>query len=99
MLPSLTLDLHTSASILGTDPDLFLEFIRMEELPGILFFANEPKISIFTLAQLLNTEAEVLWNWLEDEVIAELIEEVEEDEWFDGEAGHLAYASILAEAG
>lgn len=99
MIPSLTFDLDTSASILGTEPDLFLEFIRTQNIPGILFFAEKPQVSIFTLAQLLNTKAEILLDWLEDEALAELIEEVDDDEWIEGEEGQSIYQSILAEEG
>jgi len=99
MIPSLTFDLDTSASILGTEPDLFLEFIRTQNIPGILFFAEKPQVSIFTLAQLLNTKAEILLDWLEDEALAELIEEVDDDEWLEGEEGQSFYQSILAEEG
>jgi hypothetical protein len=99
MIPSLTFDLDTSASILGTEPDLFLEFIRTQNIPGILFFAEKPQVSIFTLAQLLNTKAEILLDWLEDEALAELIEEVDDDEWLEGEEGQSIYQSILAEEG
>jgi hypothetical protein len=99
MIPSLTFDLDTSASILGTEPDLFLEFIKTQNIPGILFFTEKPQVSIFTLAQLLNTKAEVLLDWLEDEALAELIEEVEDDEWFEGQESQSVYQSILAGEG
>jgi hypothetical protein len=99
MITSLTFDLDTSASILGTEPDLFLKFVETKNIPGILFFTEKPQISIFTLAQLLNTKPEVLLDWLEDEALAELIEEVEEDEWFEGQESQLVYQTILAEEG
>ncbi|MBD2232365.1 hypothetical protein [Phormidium tenue] len=99
MTTSLTLDLSTSASILGTQPDLFLRFLKTKNIPGVLFFAEEPQVSIFTLAQLLNTQPEILMDWLEDEALGQLIEEVDDDEWLEGEAGQAFYQSILAGEG
>ena len=98
-MTSLTLDLDTSASILGTEPELFLEFIKTKNIPGVLFFTEKPQISIFTLVQLLNTKPEILLDWLEDEALAEFIEEVNEDEWFEGQEGQSIYQTILAQEG
>ncbi|MGB3308250.1 MAG: hypothetical protein WBG32_02510 [Nodosilinea sp.] len=99
MTTSLTLDLSTSASILGTQPDLFLSFLKAKSIPGVLFFAEEPQISIFTLAQLLNTQPEILMDWLEDEALGQLMEEVDDDEWLEGEVGQAFYHSVLAKEG
>ncbi len=96
-MPSLTLDIYTSASILGTEPELFLRFVQKEHIPGVLFFTDQPQIPIFTLAQLLNTSPETLLDWLEDVALAELIEEVDEDEWFEGQEGQSVYQAMLAE--
>ena len=95
----MTLDLSTSASILGTEPDLFLRFLKAKNIPGVLFFAEEPQVWIFTMAQLLNTQPEILMNWLEDEALGQLIEEVDEDEWLGEEEGQAFYQSILAGKG
>lgn len=99
MMTLLTLDLDTSASILGTEPELFLKFLKTKNIPGVLFFTEKPQISIFTLAQLLNTKPEILLDWLEDEALAESIEEVDEDEWFEGQEGQSVYQTILAKEG
>ncbi len=96
-MPCLTLDLTTSASILGTEPDALLRFIQHENIPGVLFFSERPQVSVFTLAHLLNTTPEVLINWLEDEALADLIEEVDEDEWHEGDEGRRVYESLVAE--
>jgi hypothetical protein len=93
---SLTLDLPTSACLLGTEPESLLQFIHREQVSGVLFFADQPKISIFTLANLLNTTPEQLLDLLEDEAIAALIEEVDDDEWFDAENGKAFYQSLIA---
>ncbi|MGG6241803.1 hypothetical protein ACQ4N7_24525 [Nodosilinea sp. AN01ver1] len=99
MTTSLTLDLSTSASILGIQPDLFLRFLKAKNIPGVLFFSEEPKVSIFTLAQLLNTQPEVLMDWLEDQALGQLMEEVDDDDWLDEEAGKAFYQSVLAKEG
>ena len=99
IMSPLTLDLDISASILGTEPELLLKFVQTENIPGVLFFTAQPKVSIFTLAQLLNTQPETLLAWLEDEALAELIEEVDEDEWFEGQEGQSVYQAILNEEG
>lgn len=96
-MPCLTFDLTTSASILGTEPDALLRFIQNENIPGVLFFSERTKVSVFTLAHLLNTTPEILMDWLEDEALAELIEEVDEDEWFEGDEGRRVYESLVAE--
>jgi len=99
MATSLTLNLATSASIVGTQPDLLLQFLKQQNIPGVLYFSDEPQVSIFTLAQLLNTQPEVLLDWLEDEALGELIEEVDDDEWFEEQDGKEFYQSTLAENG
>jgi hypothetical protein len=97
MATSLTLKLTISASIVGTQPDVLLQFLTQRNIPGVLFFSDEPQVSIFTLAQLLNTQPEILLDWLEDEALGELIEEVDDDEWFEEEDGKGFYRSTLAE--
>jgi len=52
----------------------------------------------FTLADLLNTSPEALLERMEDYALGELIEEVEGDELFEGEAGRQVYQSYLQEA-
>jgi hypothetical protein len=94
-MTSLTLDLDTSAFLLGTNPEEFLKFAEISQLPGILAFSKQIKVSIFTLAKLLNTSPETLIDWLEDEAFAELIEEIDDNEYFEGEEAQKAYQSIL----
>jgi len=95
-MPTLTLNLATSAMLLGTKPELLLQFIQREALPGVLFFEVEPKVSVFTLAKLLNTTPEALMTWMEDEALAELIEDVEDDVYYEGEDAQNAYKALLA---
>jgi len=94
-MTSLTLDLDTSALLLGIDPKEFLEFIELTQLSGVLAFSNSIKVSIFTLAKLLNTTPETLVDWVEDEALSELIEELDEDEYFEGEEARKVYENIL----
>lgn len=94
-MTSLTLDLDTSALLLGIDSKEFLEFIELTQLSGVLAFSNSIKVSIFTLAKLLNTTPETLVDWVEDEALSELIEELDEDEYFEGEEARKVYESIL----
>ncbi|NJN22761.1 MAG: hypothetical protein HC812_18300 [Leptolyngbya sp. RL_3_1] len=97
-MPTLTLDLATSATLLGTEPEVLLRFIQREAVPGVLFFEPQPQVSVFTLAHLLNTTPEVLMDWIEDEALATLMEAVEADEWYEGEEAYQAYQAVLAEA-
>jgi len=97
-MPTLTLDLSTSAALLGTEPEVLLQFMQREALPGVLFFETEPKVSVFTLAQLLNTTPATLMDWIEDEALAELIEAVDDEERYEGDEAKLAYQALLAEA-
>ncbi|MGB3491370.1 MAG: hypothetical protein WBA57_01490 [Elainellaceae cyanobacterium] len=53
-------------------------------------------MSVFTLAYLLNTTPEVLMDWLEDEALAEMIEEVDGDECYEGDEGRRVYESLVA---
>ena len=94
-MTSLTLDLDTSALLLGIDSKEFLEFIELTQLSGVLTFSKSKKVSIFTLAKLLNTTPETLVDWVEDEALSELIEELDEDEYFEGEEARKVYESIL----
>ena len=94
-MTSLTLDLDTSALLLGVDPEEFLKFVELTNLSGVLAFSEQVKVSVFTLAKLLNTTPETLVDWLEDEVLSDLIEELDEDEYFEGEEARKVYESIL----
>ncbi len=79
---SLTMNLQSSAELLGTRPELFLEFAEREHIAGIMRFNGDWRISIFTLASLLNTTPVVLLDLFEDYQLGQLIEEVADDESF-----------------
>jgi hypothetical protein len=93
----LTMDLKSSAETLGTEPQAFLEFVQREKIKGILRLDDQWRVSIFTLADLLNTSTGALLELMEDYALGELIEEVEGDELFEGEAGRQVYQSYLQE--
>ncbi len=93
----LTMDLNSSAAVLGTEPSLFLEFAKREHLAGILKFDNDWRVSIFTLARVLDTSPDTLLEFLEDYALGQLIAEVENEELLEGEAGWQAYQVYLAE--
>ena len=63
-MTKLTLDLETSAEVLGTTPDHFLAWLQSEQPSGIIILDNQPQISIFTLARILDTTAQELLDFL-----------------------------------
>lgn len=93
---TLTLDLETSATILGASPDKLHEAVLRQEIPGIRI-NGEWRISIFTLAKLLDTLPETLLSFLEDDSLAGLIEEIGKDDLLDREAAQAAYQALLQE--
>ena len=93
----LTMDLAASAEILGTEPEAFLKFVEREQIEGIIKLNGEWRVSIFTLAQLLNTTPQSLLELLEDYVLGQMIEEAEDDEYFESQDGWQVYQAHLAE--
>ena len=91
----LTMDLDTSANLLGTEPNSFLEFAEREQLDGLLRFNGKWMVSIFTLAHLLGTSSEELLEVLEDFALGVLMEAVADDESLEGEASWQAYQEYL----
>jgi hypothetical protein len=94
----LVMDLNASAEMLGTDPNAFLEFVEREHIQGVIKLNGGWRISIFTLARLLDTTPGDLLELLEDYALGQLLEEVEEDEWFESQTGQQVYQGYLAEA-
>jgi hypothetical protein len=94
----LAIDLKSSAEILGTEPEAFLELVEREQIGGVIRLDDQWRISVFTLARLLNTTPEALLEFVEDYVLGQMIEEVEDDEWFEGQEGWQVYQGYLAEA-
>jgi len=65
-MAKLTIDLATSAEVLGTTPDSFLNWLKREHLHSLLYFNDMPQISIFTLARILDTTPRELVDFLEE---------------------------------
>ncbi len=63
-MTKLTLDLETSAEVLGTTPDNFLAWLQNEQPSSIITLNNQPQVSIFTIARILDTTAQELLNLL-----------------------------------
>ena len=63
-MTKLTLDLQTSAEVLGTTPDHFLAWLQSEQPSGIITLDTNPQVSIFTLARILDTTAQELLDLL-----------------------------------
>lgn len=87
----LTLDLESSAWLLGVDPRTFLEHAQREQLGGLLRFDDRWVVSIFTLARLLDTSAQALLEMIEDYALGELMNEAENDEALEGEISWQTY--------
>ena len=73
-MTKLTLDLQTSAEVLGTTPDYFLAWLQREQPNSIITLDNQPQVSIFTLARILDTTAQELLNLLSTSKDKDLLE-------------------------
>ena len=96
---TLTIDMQSSAQVLGTKPEELREWIMRENTAGVLKFGEEWRLSIFTLAQLLNTTPQVLLELIEEDyMLGSLMNEVEDDDLFEGKASWTEYQKHLTEA-
>ena len=95
----LTLDIELSAEILGVKPNDLRNMVEREHLQGVLKGDHQWRMSIFTLAKLLNTSPEVLLDFLEDYALGELMDEVGEDEFVEGDEAREVYQAYVAEVG
>ncbi len=93
----LAMDLKSSAEILGTESATLLELVKRERIEGVIRLDDQWRISVFTLARMLATTPDTLLEFIEDYVLGQMIEEVESDEWLEGQKGREAYQSYLAE--
>lgn len=94
----LAMNVESSAQMLGTEPETFLKFVEREHIEGIIRLDDQWRVSIFTLARLLDTTTEILLELFEDYALGQMIEEVEDDEWLEGQEGWQIYQEYLAEA-
>ena len=95
----LAMNLKSSAEILGTESATLLELVKRERIAGIIRLGDQWRISVFTLARLLDTTPDTLLEFIEDYALGQMMEEVADDEWFEGQEGREAYQSYLAEVG
>jgi hypothetical protein len=91
----LTMDLRSSAQLLGIDPRSFLEYAEREQLGGLLRFDDQWMVSIFTLAHLLDTSSEELLEVIEDYALGELMDAVADDDVLEGDASWQVYQGYL----
>ncbi|MCB0192581.1 MAG: hypothetical protein KDJ65_11610 [Anaerolineae bacterium] len=94
----LTIDIQSSAELLGTSPESFLEFAAREKIEGLIKLNGDWRVSIFTLAKLLDTSPEILLELLEDHALGQQLDEIDTDEFFEAEAGAQIYQSYLSES-
>ena len=95
---ALTLDAKFTAEILGLEPEDLRMLVEKEHLQGVLKIDHQWRMSVFTIAKLLNTTPEQLLEFLEDFVFGELMDEVEGDEFLSEEEARKVYQSALAGA-
>lgn len=94
----LTVDPQTSSEIMGADPESFLNFLQQSQSGSVIKLNNNWRVSIFTLAEILNTTPATLLDTLEDYELGRLIESVDDDDFFDADEGQKIYQQYLAEA-
>ena len=95
----LTLDIELSAEVLGVKPNELRDMVEREHLQGVLKVDHQWRMSVFTLAKLLNTSPEMLLEFLEDYALGELMDEVGEDEFVEEGEARDVYQTHVAEAG
>jgi hypothetical protein len=94
---TLTLDLATSAQILGWPEDKLRNSLERQEVEGI-HLSGEWRLSLFILARLLGTTPNVLLEYLENDVLARKIDEADGEELLDIAEAQQVYREYLAEA-
>lgn len=96
---TLTMDIDFSAKMLGIDPGAFRDMVQRDRIEGVLKLDDQWRVSVFTLAELLNTSPAVLLEFLEDSALGELMDSVDGDDFFEGEDSFNLYQTYLKEAG
>ena len=92
---TLTIDIELSSAVLGIEPGAFLDMVKRDHIQGVLKLDQQWRVSVFTLAELLNTSPDVLLDFLEDDALGELMDKVEEDDFFAGEEAAELYQAYL----
>jgi len=95
---TLTLDTKFTAEILGLEPEDLRMLVEKEHLQGVLKIDHQWRMSVFTIAKLLNTSPEQLLEFLEDFALGELMDEVAGDPFFSEVDAREVYQASLAGA-
>lgn len=93
MVP-LALDLKLSAQLLNIETGFLKEKVEKKEIEAIKM-GNEYRVSVFILSRLLKTTPERLLDFIEDFLLAQKIEEVEKDEFYEPAEGRKIYQGLL----
>ncbi len=93
----LTMSLQQSAELLGTQPSHFEQYLLENPQQGALNIHNEWRISLFTLAKMLNTSPQELLAVLEDESLGILMDEVADDDILCGDENLAVYQKYLSD--
>ena len=94
----LTMDIQTSAQVLGITPETFQAFAEREQLEGVIKLREGWRVSVFTLARLLNTTPETLLEFLEDYSLGQRMLEVADDEVLTAAEARAVYQTYRDEA-
>ena len=87
---ALAFDLKTCASMLNVEESKLKDSVERGEIQASKL-GKEWRVSIFELARILGTSSEEVLEYLEDMVLAEMIQEVEGEESFTPEEGRAVY--------
>jgi len=95
---TLTIDIELSSEVLGIEPGAFRDMVKRDHIEGVLKFDHQWRVSVFTLAELLNTSPAILLEFLEDYALGELMDSVDDDNYFEGEEALNLYQAYVKEA-
>lgn len=91
----LAFDLQSSAEVFGVEPEAFRAFLEREMSEGVIKINGDLRVSIFTLAQMLNTTPQALLQFLEDDAFGRLMDEIADEETLEGEHAQTFYQELL----
>lgn len=91
---ALAFDLNTCASVLNIEEAKLKDSVERGEIQASKF-GEEWRASIFELASILRTSVEEVIEYLEDMILAEMIQKVEGEESFTPEEGRTVYEEYL----
>ncbi len=94
---TLTMDIELSAEVLGIEPGAFRDMIKRDRIEGVLKLDHQWRVSVFTLAELLNTSAVALLEFMEDYALGELMDSVGGDDFFEGAEALNLYQTYVKE--